>query len=130
MSTRLNNATTLELLLPVAATQTSEASTATGISIKDFSGPVMFQVHSAVPTGNADNTCNGKITHCATVDGSYTDVTGAAFAEIDDTAGGSLQNITANANEMLEFVKFVGTIAGTTPSFMMGASVTGIKQVH
>ena len=124
MTTRLNNAGSLELLPVAAATDTAEGTTVTGISIKDYVGPVMFKLHSAAGTGNADNTLNGKITHCATVDGSYTDVTGATFTEVDDTAGGAIEAITANANEMLEFVKFVGTIAGTTPSFICGVSIS------
>jgi len=129
MTTKLNQAETVELLAVAAATTTAEG-TSTGVSVKDYVGPVMFTLHSAKGTGNADNTLNAKIQDCATVGGTYADVTGATFTEVDDTAGGAIQSITAPANSMAAFVRVVGTIAGTTPSFIMGVAVTGIKQVH
>lgn len=128
MTTRLNNAETVELL--AVDTATSTTTTATGVDISDYVGPVMFTLHCEEGTGNADNTLNGKIQDCATVGGTYADVTGATFTEVDDTAGGALESITVDANAMDGFVKFVGTIAGTTPSFILGVTITGIKQVH
>ena len=130
MTTRLNNATTVELLPVAAATDTAEGTTVTGIDVRKYTGPVQFQLHSALGTGNADNTLNGKIQDSTTVGGSYADVTGATFTEVDDTAGGSIQTITVDANTLDGFVKFVGTIAGTTPSFICGVTITGINKTH
>lgn len=130
MTTKLNNAVTVELLPVAAATDTAEGTTVTGIDISKYIGPVMFTLHSALGTGNADNTLNGKIQSSTTVGGSYADVTGATFTEVDDTAGGAIESITVDANSMGGFVKFVGTIAGTTPSFICGVTITGIKQIH
>ncbi len=110
-------------------TYTTTQTSAAGIDLTDYVGNVALLLHSKEGTGNADNTLNVTFTESATLGGSYTVLAGAVFAEVDDTAGGSIQIIRLNADGILGFVKSVGTIVGTTPSFIYGVSVIGRKQV-
>lgn len=110
-------------------TYTTTQTTATGLDLTEYVGNVAVLLHSKEGTGNADNRLNVKITESTTEGGSYTDIAGATFAEVDDTAGGSIQIIRLNADAVKGFIKAVGTIIGTTPSFIYGISVIGRKQV-
>ena len=75
--------------------------------------------------GGACATCNVKLTHSDTSGGSYTDVTGAAFTEVGNTA--SVQKLSVNKNEMKRFVKAVCTVAGTA-SYKIGVELIGEYQ--
>ena len=75
--------------------------------------------------GGADATCNVKLTHSDTSGGSYTDVTGATFTEVGNTA--SVQKLSVNKNEMKRFVKAVCTVAGTA-SYKIGVELIGEYQ--
>lgn len=114
----------LEAVDTYTSTQTSPA-----LDLTSYVGNVAIILHSKEGTGNADNTLNAKIQESATSGGSYTDVSGATFTEVDDTAGGSIQIIKLDADAVLGFIKGIGTIAGTSPSFIYGISVIGRKQV-
>ncbi len=99
------------------------------LDLTDYVGNVTVILHSEEGTGNADNTLNVQMQESATSGGTYTNITGAAFTEVDDTAGGSLQILKIDADAVLGFTKSNGVIAGTTPSFIYGISVIGRKQV-
>ena len=99
------------------------------LDLTDYVGNVIVILHSEEGTGNADNTLNVQIKESATSGGTYTDITGVVFAEVDDTAGGSLQRIRLDADAVKGFIKANGVIVGTTPSFIYGISVIGRKQV-
>jgi hypothetical protein len=60
-------------------------------------------------------TLDGKIQHCDTSGGSYTDVTGAVFTQV--TASTKEQLVRILGVGLKRYVKYVGTIAGTSPSF-------------
>lgn len=117
-------ATVAELVLPAAKTSTV---TSTGIDVSAYEGSLLVILHSAAGTGTTP-TLNGKLQDSDAVGGTYADVPGATFVEIDDTAGGSIQAIAVDLGNVNGFLRFVGTIAGTTPSFTMGVSVVGLKK--
>jgi hypothetical protein len=104
--------------------------TGTAFSLKDYVGQVVIVLHSALGTGNADNTLAGKIQSSATSGGSYADVTGATFTTVTNAAGGSYQAISVDTRACSAYLKFIGTLAGTTPSFVFGVSIIGEKQVQ
>src|SRR5262249_58541002 len=99
-------------LAPVAAPTTAGAR---GSSVDSLSGAgrcYALQMVGAV-SGTAP-TLDGKIQESS--DGTtWTDVPGATFTQV--TASNSLQAI--NFDRTKRFVRYLGTIAGTTPSFTM-----------
>lgn len=114
-----------ELTLSVPATNTSTV-TGTGVDVTDYEGIGLVVLNSAKGTGTTP-TLNGKVQDCATVGGTYADVSGATFAEITDSAD-TLEVIAINVSNVKGFIRFVGTIAGTSPSFVCGVSFIGIKK--
>lgn len=127
MTTKLNNATVTQL----EANDIRTASlSGTAFDIREYVGPVLVILHSDAGTGTTP-TLNGKMQDGATSGGSFADVSGAAFAEIDDTAGGAHETIVIPANSVKRWLKFIGTIAGGgSESFGFGVTIIGIKKVH
>lgn len=113
-----------ELLIP--ATRTSSAN-GTGIDCSEYEGSVLAMVHSAAGTGTTP-TLDVKLQDSDAVGGTYADIPGAVFTQIDDTAGGSIQGIQVDASGAKAFIRAVATIAGTTPSFIVGVSVLGLPK--
>lgn len=113
-------------LAPVAV----RTSTLTGgaVDVSDYTGPLHIILQSSAATAGTTPTLNVKLTECATSGGTYTDVTGATFTEVTD--GGDLtEMITVNVDNLLKYVKIVGTIAGTsTPTFGFGVCAIGVLQ--
>ena len=73
-----------------------------------------------------DISLSGKIQHCDTSDGSFADIAGAAFSAVHGIA--SQQKIAVNLTKAKRYIKFIGTIAGTNPSFTFSANLIGLKQ--
>lgn len=82
--------------------------------------------------GNVDNVAvydislAAKIQHCETSDGSFADVTGATFSTVRGIA--SQQKIAINLTKVKRYIKLIGTIAGTNPSFTFSGNLIGLKQ--
>lgn len=114
----------LELLAPAALDTTTSG---TGVDVSDYEGIAAAVLHSAAGTGTTP-TMNVKLQSCATVGGTYADISGATFTEVDDTEGGSIQIITFNIAEPSAFVRATATIAGTTPEFTCSAALVAIKK--
>lgn len=113
----------LEAVDTYTTTQTSPA-----LDLTSYTGIAHVQLHSKEGTGNADNTLIVKLQHSETSGGAYTDITGKVFTTVDDTAGGAILGLALDMNAIKGFVKAVGTIAGTTPSFIYGVSVQARKE--
>lgn len=113
-------------LLPMAV-RTSTA-TGTGKDVSEYSGFCHVILQSSAATAGTNPTLNVKLQDCDTVGGSYTDITGAVFAEL--TAAADVTSmITIKPDELKKFVRAVGTIAGTsTPTFGFGVSLVGCLQ--
>ena len=111
-------------IMPVAALTTTTTSAAFDAGVYDGSG--LFVLHSAAGTDTTP-TMNVKLQHCDTTDGSYVDITGATFAEVDDTEGGAIEGIAVDLSAAKRFIKAVATLAGTSPSFICGLSFVGLK---
>jgi len=120
----LLKAVVAEVLAIAALTETT---TGTGIDIAAYDGTGMFILHSAAGTGTTP-TMNVKLQHCDTVDGTYADITGATFTEVDDTEGGAIEAIYVDLSAAKRYIRAVATIAGTTPSFTCGVTFAGIAK--
>jgi len=114
----------LDLLVPGVRTTTASG---TGVDVSAYEGMAIAVVQSLAGTGTTP-TLNVKLQHCSTVGGTYADISGAAFVEIDDTVGGSVQLIAFNAAAVDGFVRATATIAGTTPSFTCSCVFVGVKK--
>lgn len=103
----------------VAATENGVA-----LNIRRFIGRLGILLHSLAGTGTTP-TLNVTIEDSPDGSTGWLAISGAAFAEVDDTAGGSHQTITIDANAARPFIRAVSTIAGGTPSFTYGTSIYG-----
>jgi len=59
----------------------------------------------------------------------FADVTGAAFAQVTSDSGtAGVQVLKLNVSDLKRYLRVIGTIAGTSPSFDFGAEFVGIKK--
>lgn len=102
--------------------------TATGVDLSAFSGPCHVILQSSAATAGTNPTLNVKLQHDDVLGGDYEDITGAVFAEVDNSPD-STQMITINPDHLKKHVRVVGTIAGTnTPTFGFGVTLVGCLQ--
>jgi len=120
-----NTLTQVNVAKPAAVTATRQSA---AIDLLGYIGFILAVLHAAKGSGNADNTLDVKIQ--TSVDGStgWTDVTGATFTQVLGTGGvDSCQAINVDTRKCNRYIRFVDTIAGTTPSFVMGEQIFGQK---
>lgn len=124
-----NNAIAYQLLKPQAITTTT---TSTYVDMGEGGGgqfgTTMILQKGAVTGTNP--TLDVKLTECSTTNGTYTDITGATFAQ-QTTSGvdGDANLITTIFNRKYRYVKAVATTGGTTPSFTYGLTIIEQKRV-
>lgn len=98
----------------------ARTSTVTGawVDVREYEGDIVITQDVGTVSGTTP-TLDGKIQDAS--DGSGTgaaDVTGATFTQV--TTADNVQKITIPAGSVQGWIRYVGTIAGTTPSFTMG----------
>lgn len=114
----------IQLLAPARKTATE---TGAAIDLQQYVGDLKVTLSSSAGGGTAP-TLDVKLTECDTADGTYTDISGAAFAQV--TTAASTAAITVNADAAKRYVKAVATITGTAPTFDMALVAVGVKQVQ
>jgi len=121
--TDLKNSLTLTALSHVAA----RTSTVTGsaVDVRGYKGQLVATQAVGTVSGTTP-TLNGKLQTSPDGTNDWTDISGATFTEV--TAADSVQSIGVDVRDTLGYVRFVGTIAGTSPSFTMGALLQGTKE--
>ena len=120
--TDINSALTQTSVSAIAA-RTSTV-TATGIDVSGYKGQLVVQQLVGVVSGTTP-TLNGKLQ--SSPDNSvWTDISGATFTEV--TATDSFQKIGVDVRAGAKYIRYVGTIAGTSPSFTMGVVLLGQKE--
>lgn len=97
--------------------------TATGVDISDYVGPIQIVQNVGTVSGTTP-TLDGKIQDSAD-DSSYADVSGATFTQV--TSSNSTQSLLLDTRSVRKYIRYVGTIGGTTPSFTMGVTTLGLK---
>lgn len=101
--------------------------TGTTVDISQYAGILKVNLSSAAGTGTTP-TLNGRMQTGNLADGSdAVDVPGATFTPVGTVA--SLQAIGVDTRACGRFVRFVGTIAGTTPSFNFAVLAVGRRRV-
>jgi len=98
--------------------------TATGVDISGYKGGLIVQQLVGVVSGTTP-TLDGKL-QGSPDNSTWTDISGATFTQV--TATDSFQKIGVDARVVGKYLRYVGTIAGTTPSFTMGVVLLGQKE--
>ncbi|HND52536.1 MAG TPA: hypothetical protein PLV92_09075 [Pirellulaceae bacterium] len=114
---------TAGFILSAPATRTTTV-TGAAVDILNVDGPMLVVQHVGTVTGTTP-TLDGKLQDSADGSTGWADITGATFTQV--TASDNLQAIKLEASEVKRYVRYVGTIAGTTPSFPMSISAWGRK---
>jgi len=118
-----NTPLTLTSVSAIAA-RTSTVTTSS-IDVRSYSGGLIIEQLVGVVSGTTP-TLAGKIQTSADGSTGWADITGATFTSV--TASDSFAKIGINVRETLGYIRYVGTIAGTTPSFTMGVALLGQKE--
>jgi hypothetical protein len=114
-------------LFPTAAV-TTDNTAGSGADLLPLTGTVAIILDSAAGTGTTPS-MTFKIQHSSTDNTSlYTDVSGAAFSAVDNTAGGGRQVIFLNKDVLKRYVRAVARVSGNTPSFTCSVHLLGRKQ--
>ncbi len=114
------------LVLAAAARRTTTL-TGTGIDVLHYEGVALAVLNASAGTGTTP-TLDVKLQH-SDDNSTYADVTGGAFTQVTDVAGtAGVQVKRVNVSDLKRYVRAIGTIAGTTPSFDFGVEFIGIKK--
>jgi hypothetical protein len=115
-------ASAIQTLSNIAA----RTSTVTGsaVDVRAFTGNLLV-IQGVGTVSGTTPTLDGKIQSSADGSSCWADISGATFTQV--TASDNTQTIAVAADACLGYIRYVGTIAGTTPSFMVGVQALGIK---
>lgn len=112
--------------LAAAARRTSTL-TGTAIDVLEYEGVALVLLNTAAGTGTTP-TLDVKLQH-SDDNSTFSDVTSGAFSQITDVAGtAGVKVMKVNVSDLKRYVRVLGTIAGTTPSFDFGVEFVGIKK--
>ena len=117
----LNALSGLSLSAPAAQTATV---TGSGVDLQQFLGVLKLTQEVGVVSGTTP-TLDGKIQDSAD-NASFADVSGLTFTQV--TASTSLQHIAIDTRAVRRYIRYVGTIGGTTPSFGLSVRAVGLKK--
>jgi hypothetical protein len=98
--------------------------TATGMDISGYKGGLILTQNVGTVSGTTP-TLDGKW-QSSPDNSTWTDISGATYTQV--TASNSTQAIGFEVTAAAKYIRYVGTIAGTTPSFTMGVTVEGQKE--
>lgn len=119
------NAPLTQTSVSAIAAQTSTV-TATGIDISGYKGGLLIQQLVGVVSGTTP-TLDGKL-QGSPDNSTWTDIAGATIPQV--TASNSFQKIGVDVRAVGKYLRYVGTIGGTTPSFTFGVVLLGEKERH
>ena len=118
----LNGALTQTSVSAIAA-RTSTV-TATGVDVRGYKGGLIVEQLVGTVSGTTP-TLDGKLQQSSD-NSTWSDISGATFTQV--TASDSFQKIGIDVRQTGGYIRYVGTIAGTTPSFTMGVVLLGQKE--
>jgi hypothetical protein len=102
--------------------------TGTGIDILDYEGVALVVLNTSAGSGTSP-TLDVKLQH-SDDNTAFLDVNAGTFSQITsqaETAG--LKVMKVNAPDLKRYLRVVGTLAGTSPSFDYSVEFIGIKKV-
>ncbi|MEW6304687.1 MAG: hypothetical protein AB1705_14525 [Verrucomicrobiota bacterium] len=112
--------------LSAPAAQTSTV-TGAAVDIRDYHGKLKVMQNVGTVSGTSP-TLDGKIQDSADGSTGWADVSGATFTQV--TASTNHQSIGVDTRACKRYIRYVGTIAGTSPSFQLAVEFVGQKQVQ
>ena len=115
----------LQLFSCVATAAVTSTATSAAIDLKEYDGDVSLILTSAAGTGSSP-TLDVKVQDSDASDGTYGDLSGAAFTQVTDSA--SMQVITFSKDEAKRYIKIVQTVGGSTPSFTFNINALALKK--
>ncbi len=111
----------------IEANEVTSTVTGTGKDVTQWEGKALAILNSGPASAGTLPTLDVKLQHCATVGGTYADITGATFSQV--TSAALVQGITINVSDLNGFIRAVGTIGGTsTPTFDFSVELVGFKK--
>ena len=116
--------TPLTLTNHVAIAAKTSTVTATGLDISGYAGGLVLIQNVGVVSGTSP-TLDGKW-QSSPDDSTYTDISGATYTQV--TATTSSQKVGFDVRAAAKYIRYVGTITGTSPSFTMGVQILGQKE--
>jgi len=123
MNDQINNTTTALGLVSDSYTTTP---TGTGVDCQGHESALIIQ-NAKTMTGTTP-TLDGKIQE-SDDDSTWSDVSGATFTQVTDAAD-SLQTIEVKCSETKKYLRYVGTMTGTSPVVDLGVSIIlGLSKV-
>lgn len=116
----VNSVSTQASKYPVAITSTTNG---TGLDMIETDG-LCTAIQWVSTVSGTSPTLDGKIQESED-NSTFTDVSGATFTQV--TASTNIQIISFQRTK--KYVRWTGTIAGTSPSFIVGALIQGQKKI-
>jgi hypothetical protein len=98
--------------------------TATGMDVSAYKGSLILIQNVGTVSGTSP-TLDGKW-QSSPDNSTWSDISGATYTQV--TASNSTQAIGLDVRAGARYLRYVGTIAGTSPSFTMGVTVQGQKE--
>lgn len=120
-----NGADHFQLLALAAAAAVTVTGNVAGVDITSYVGKAMLVLTSSAGVGTAP-TLNVKVQESDTLGGTYTDIAGAAFAQV--TAAAVAQKLVIDVDVSRPFIRVVDTLGGTAPSFTRGVNLLALRQ--
>lgn len=112
--------------LAPAASRTSTL-TGTGIDVLEYEGVALVLLNASAGTGT-NPTLDVKLQH-SDDDSTYEDVNSGTFSQVTDAAeSAGVKVMKLNVSDLKRYLRVIGTIAGTTPSFDFGVEFVGITK--
>ncbi len=126
MSSKLNDIGDLLVAAAIQPTAVIATSvTGAGVDLSSV-GVDCFGIQNIGTVSSTSVSLAGKFQEATTATGTYADITGATFAALTSTTGSLIVN-TVKFLRTQPFVRYVGTIAGTTPTIALDVVVGGLK---
>lgn len=119
----INGPLTLTSVSAIAARTSTVTSSA--VDVRSYKGGLVVEQLVGAVSGTTPS-LDGKIQTSADGSTGWADISGATFTQI--TASDSFLKIGFDVRDTLGYIRYVGTIAGTTPSFTMGVALLGQKE--
>ncbi len=128
MSTKFGDINDFQISTGIAAVTLALATNITGTGV-DFSAcpnNQMFAIQNVGVVNGTSATFVGKIQEASTLTGTYADISGATFTALTSTTGGAIID-KLNFQRTLPFLRYVGTIGGTTSTVSLDVILGGQK---
>jgi len=119
------NSNLTQVAVSAIAARTSTVTTS-AVDVRTYKGGLIVEQLTGAIAGTDTPTLAGKLQTSPDGTNSWADITGATFTAV--TAADSFQKIGIVENQTLGYIRYVGTITGTNPSFTMGVVFLGAKE--